>query len=86
MLDAQLNKEKKHENPYLQPGWDLLLQRDLIEESGMDKIEWIERYSPIFRQLVEEKTEEIKELIKDPELLRETFKKWLYEDKNETIH
>ncbi|MGC9048688.1 MAG: hypothetical protein ACP5IX_00475 [Patescibacteria group bacterium] len=76
----------KIDNPYLQTGWDLLLQRDLIKESGMDKFEWIERYSPLFRQLVEEKADEIKELIKDPELLKETFKKWLYEDKEETIH
>lgn len=85
MPEPQIEKHNQ-ENPYLQPGWDLLLQKDLIIESGMDKFEWIEKYSPKFRKLVEEKREEIKELLKDPLLLKETFKKWLYEEPEETIH
>lgn len=75
------------ENPYLNnPGWHILLQKHLIIESGIDKFEWIRKYAAKFRGLIEEHQEEIKELIKDPILLQETFKKWLYEEKEETIH
>jgi hypothetical protein len=79
-------QEHKKDNPYLQPGWDILLQKELIEESGINKWEWIERYSPKFRELVEERRKEIQVLINDPLLLKETFKRWLYEENPETIH
>ncbi|HON21691.1 MAG TPA: hypothetical protein PLX73_02245 [Candidatus Paceibacterota bacterium] len=79
-------QSKPDNNPYTQPSWDILLQRDLIRESGIDKLEWIQLYSPKFRDLVEEKAEIIKTLQNDPEKLKEQFKKWLYESRNETIH
>ncbi len=79
-------QSKPDNNPYTQPGWDILLQRNLIRESGIDKLEWIQLYSPKFRDLVEEKAEIIKTLQNDPEKLKEQFKKWLYESRNETIH
>jgi len=79
-------QSKPDNNPYTQPSWDILLQRDLIRESGIDKLEWIQLYSPKFRDLVEEKAEIIKTLQNDPEKLKEQFKTWLYESRNETIH
>lgn len=85
MLETMPQQNKK-ENSYLKPGWDILLQKELIEESGINKWEWIEKYSPKFRALVEERGKEIEELIKTPLLLKETFKQWLYEEKPETIH
>lgn len=79
---------KPDNNPYNQSDWDFILQRDLIKESGLDKFEWIQLYSPKFRQLVEEKSEIIKTLRDDPEKLKEQFKKWLHEPENhnENIH
>jgi len=85
MVEPMMENNKR-DDPRFQPAWDLLLQRDLIQESDLDKFEWIEKYSPKFRLLVEEKQKEIKELIKDPLLLKETFRKWLYEENEETIH
>ena len=64
-------------------GWEISLQRELILESGIDKIEWIEKYSPKYREIIESHPQFIEEYKTDKSELKEQIKNLLYE---ETIH
>ncbi len=43
------------------------IQSRLIEMSGMDPYQWIEKNSPIFRQLIEERPEILDEFSTEPD-------------------
>lgn len=76
------NPIETERNPF--EGWEISLQRELILESGMDKKEWIEKYSAKYREFINANPQLIEEFEEDKETVKEKIKNWLYLE--ETIH
>lgn len=74
--------EEVERNPF--EGWEISLQRELILESGIDKREWIMKYSAKYREFINANPQLAEEYEEDKETAKEKIKNWLYQE--EAIH
>lgn len=65
-------------NPF--EGWEISLQKELILESGIDKREWIEKYSAKYREFIDMNPQFGQEIEERKEAIKEKIKNYLYQE------